>query len=94
LSRESPTDIRQTESEKIFADARDLKSISELAALSSSNGSRFEIEPPAEAKSSQILDSEPSTPGEAKEEASTSPQNRTLLDRLRGVAETSAEADK
>jgi predicted nucleic acid-binding Zn-ribbon protein len=94
LSRESPTDIRQTESEKIFADARDLKSISELAALSSSNGSRFEIEPPAEAKSSQILDSGPSTPGEAKEEASTSPQNRTLLDRLRGVAETSAEADK
>jgi hypothetical protein len=81
------------ESEKAFADARNLQSISELVAISAANGSHQD-EPKDDVDSDHLLDGEPAKFGPELGEGSLAPQSRTLLDRLRSAADETAEAKK
>jgi hypothetical protein len=87
------------DSQKAFSDARDLRAISELMAMNPASGTATKPPPrptiAEEAKAGKILDLEPAKPVQTAETGERNAQHsRTLLDRLKGVAEERAEAEK
>jgi hypothetical protein len=89
-----PPEPELARSEKPFTDARDLQSISEFAKFVAGNGAHNLAQqngPAEEARLGNVIDIEVLQPGpEEKAEV----RSHTLLERLRGVAEEPAEAEK